>query len=87
MVWNSLIITSIPSLIALWQTPEESPIIKIAFTYGLVNVSRMMYHCLVHYTGAAPAEYYSVQKRPDYLTYQKTVNMFFPGPRRKEYTE
>ena len=29
MVWNSLIITSLPSLLALWQTPEENIIVKI----------------------------------------------------------
>ena len=29
MVWNSLIITSLPSLLALWQTPEETIIVKI----------------------------------------------------------
>jgi steroid 5-alpha reductase family enzyme len=39
-----------------------------------------MYYTLVHYTGARPAEYYSVQKRPEYRAYQETTNMFFPGP-------
>ena len=43
----------------------------------------MMYQCLVNYTGAKPAEYYTVQKRPDYANYQKMVNMFVPGPRKE----
>ena len=42
-----------------------------------------MYQCLVNYTGARPAEYYSMQKRPAYKKYQETVNMFFPGPRKE----
>ena len=40
MVWNSLIITSIPSLIAMWQSPEENMLIKIGMTWGLITVSR-----------------------------------------------
>ena len=50
---------------------------------GLVFVSYAMYQCLVNYTGAAPAEFYSAQKRPDYARYQKMVNMFVPGPRKE----
>ena len=83
MVWNSLVITSIPSLMALWQTPEESILIKVGMTWGLVSTSRMMYGCLVYYTGAVPAEFYTVQKRPGYAKYQKMVNMFWPGPRKE----
>ena len=83
MVWNSLILTSIPSLLALWQTPEETFFTKFGMTWGLVTVSWMMYQCLVNYTGAVPAEFYTVQKRPEYVKYQKMVNMFVPGPRRE----
>jgi len=82
MVWNSLVITSLPSLLALWQTEEETMITKLGLTVALFSVSRMMYNCLVHWTGARPAEFYSVQKRPDYKRYQAQVNMFFPGPRK-----
>jgi len=83
MVWNSLVIASIPSLIAMWESADESIFIKIGMSWGLISISRMMYKCLVHYTGAVPAEFYSVQKRPTYVQYQKTVNMFFPGPRKE----
>jgi len=83
MVWNSLVLTSLPSLMSLWQTQEEMLIIKLGFTCGLVAVSWCMYQCLVSYTGAIPAEYYSLKKRPDYAAYQKSVNMFIPGPYRK----
>jgi len=80
MVWNSLVLTSIPSLIALWHAPEEYIVVKLVMTAALVSVSYGMYNCLVYYTGAIPAEYYSSQKRPLYTHYQNSVNMFFPGP-------
>ena len=38
----------------------------------------MLYIRLVYLTGAIPAEYYSVRKRPEYKRYQETTNMFFP---------
>ena len=47
---------------------------------SLLYVSRIMYWVLTFYTGAVPAEYYSLQKRPEYAEYQKRTNMFFPGP-------
>ncbi|MFT6368617.1 MAG: steroid 5-alpha reductase family enzyme [Bacteroidia bacterium] len=39
-----------------------------------------MYVTLVYATGAVPAEYFSVKRRPAYADYQKTTNRFFPGP-------
>jgi len=83
MVWNCLILTSVPSLLALWETPKESLVTKLGTSIGLFSISLMMYQCLVHYTGAVPAEYYSVRKRPEYVEYQEKVNMFVPGPRRE----
>merc|ERR1712227_515069 len=78
MVWNSLVITSLPSLLSLYQSEAESVLIKVGFSCGLAAVSWCMYECLVNYTGAKPAEFYSLQKRPDYAQYQKRVNMFIP---------
>ena len=82
MVWTSLVITSIPSLLAMWNTEEENVLIKIILSIGLFLVSYSMYDCLVYYTGAIPAEFYSVKSRPKYADYQKSVNMFFPGPQK-----
>ena len=48
------------------------------FTLGLLQISRSMYICLTVWTGAVPAEYFSVKKRPAYKEYQATTNMFFP---------
>ncbi|MBT4519640.1 MAG: DUF1295 domain-containing protein [Halieaceae bacterium] len=80
MVWNGLIIASIPSWLVLGEA--ESPVIWLSLGAGILFVSRMLYSTLVYYTGAVPAEYYSVQKRPDYRSYQQTTNMFFPGSRK-----
>lgn len=81
MVWNGLIIASIPSWLALHKT--EPFIIWSLLGAGLLFASRMMYTTLVHYTGAVPAEYYSAKKRPEYKTYQQTTNRFFPGSSKK----
>ena len=83
MVWNALVIASIPSWLQLY--PNMSVIIFVLLGVGLLMTSRIMYVTLVTYTGAVPAEYYSVQKRPAYKNYQKTTNMFFPGPTKLNY--
>jgi steroid 5-alpha reductase family enzyme len=78
MVWNALVIASIPSWLNLY--PNMSVLIFALVGVGLLLTSRIMYVTLVTYTGAIPSEYYSVQKRPAYKDYQQTTNMFFPGP-------
>ena len=83
MVWNALVIVSIPSWLQLYS--NMSVIIFVLLGVGLLMTSRIMYVTLVTYTGAVPAEYYSAQKRPAYKDYQQTTNMFFPGPRKLNY--
>ena len=78
MVWNGLVIAAIPSWLALHD--HESIIIWGLLGAGLLMASKMMYSTLVYHTGAVPAEYYSVQKHPEYKAYQETTNIFFPGP-------
>lgn len=78
MVWNGLVIAAIPSWLALYQ--QESTIIWLLLGVGVLLASRVMYTTLVFYTGAVPAEFYSVQKRPQYKEYQRVTNIFFPGP-------
>lgn len=79
MVWNGLILMALPSLAHLFQS--EGLVVAILLSTGLCFVSRLLYVTLVYHTGAKPAEFYSVQKRPDYAAYQRTTNIFFPGPR------
>lgn len=83
MVWNGLIIASIPSWLALY--PQETLtvgtlLIWLLLGAALLFVAKVMYSTLVYYTGAVPAEFYSLQKRPEYKAYQQTTNIFFPGP-------
>ena len=80
MVWNGLIIASIPSYIGLYR--QESFIIFAFLGLSLIYTSRIMYLTLVYLTGAIPSEYYSVQKRPDYKAYQQSTNIFFPGSKK-----
>jgi steroid 5-alpha reductase family enzyme len=77
MVWNGLIIASIPSYIALFDS--EVFWLWIFIGIGLLYTSRIMYITLVYLTGAVPSEYYSSQKRPAYKAYQQSTNIFFPG--------
>ena len=77
MVWNGLVIAAIPSWLALYD--RESVVIWALLALGLFFTSRFMYTTLVYYTGAVPAEHYSVIKRPAYKYYQASTNMFFPG--------
>ena len=83
MVWNCLIISSLPSLFYFYSI-EESKIIWIGLLISLIYISKIMYNTLVYYTGAIPSEYYSRQRRPDYSEIQKKTNMFFPGVFRKK---
>ncbi|MBQ08494.1 MAG: hypothetical protein CMD96_01755 [Gammaproteobacteria bacterium] len=77
MVWNGLIIAAIPSWLAL-QGSELWLLLGLSLLYASIA----MYTALVYITGAVPSEYYSLKKRPDYKTYQKQTNRFFPGPRK-----
>jgi steroid 5-alpha reductase family enzyme len=80
MVWNALVIASIPSWLALYD--QESIASWSLLGLGLLFVSRVMYSTLVYATGAVPSEYFSAQKRPGYKDYQHHTNRFFPGPTR-----
>ena len=77
MVWNGLIIASVPSYIALFDS--EVFWLWILIGIALLYTSRIMYITLVYLTGAVPSEYYSIQKRPAYKAYQQSTNIFFPG--------
>ena len=77
MVWNGLIIASIPSYISLFDS--EGLWLWIMIGIALLYTSRIMYITLVYLTGAVPSEYYSAQKRPAYKAYQQSTKIFFPG--------
>jgi len=76
LVWTSVVIAAVPSWLALYSA--ESLTVWIGLGIGAVMASVMLYITLVYLTGAIPAEYYSVQKRPGYKLYQQQTNRFFP---------
>lgn len=79
--WHGAILVVVPSLVNVADT--FAPLAWVGFAAGLAGISAGMYYVVVHYTGAIPAEHFSVQHRPDYRTYQERVNRFFPGPPRR----
>ncbi|MFD9701653.1 DUF1295 domain-containing protein [Lentzea sp. NPDC059081] len=78
MQWNALVLVALPALPARFH--DTSLVVWVLLTAGLFFVSWTLYVTLTKHTGARPAEYYSLRKRPDYARYQATTNMFFPGP-------
>lgn len=81
LVWTGIVIAAIPSWWSLLHA--EALFTWIVLGAGGAAASLMMYITLVYLTGAVPAEYYSVRKRPDYQQYQQTTNRFFPWFPRK----
>ena len=80
MVWNAIIVTSIPSFLKFYTIDH---ILLWSFVFiALLYVSYIMYTTLVYYTGAVPSEFYTLQKRPNYKIYQQQTNRFFPGPQK-----
>ncbi|MGI5500805.1 DUF1295 domain-containing protein [Lentzea sp. CA-135723] len=78
MQWNALVLLALPSLLSLFS--DTALPVWVVLALGLFLASWTLYVTLTKHTGARPAEYYSVRKRPDYARYQATTNMFFPGP-------
>lgn len=74
MSWNAFILLGIPSLIEL---PEDEWIVA-GMCLTLYFVSRFFYDCLMYWTGAEPAEHFSIQKRAKYKDLQRTTRVFFP---------
>lgn len=76
LVWTGLVTAAMPSWLALNSTVVMP--VWVVLGIGAVGASAMLYLTLVYLTGAIPAEYYSVRKRPAYKAYQETTNRFFP---------
>ena len=75
MVWNALALTTLPSVL---RVATAAPVMGLLLGAALLYLSRAMYGVLTHYSGAKPAEYYTVRKRPGYAGYQRRTSMFFP---------
>merc|ERR1712087_233013 len=83
MVWLSLTLATLPALkrYLAKEGREDDTLTRNGVALGLLSVPLMMYTCLVHWTGAIPAEFYSLKNRSEYAQYIREVNCFFPGPR------
>ena len=81
MGWNALVLAALPSLFTLRH--QVSPLPWAVLFLGLLSASGIMYYTLVYFTGAVPAEYYSLRKRPEYAEYQRSTPMFFFGFKKK----
>merc|ERR1712048_1328099 len=74
MCWNCIFLSTLPSLhlehiFASGLNGIENDYslpVKILVLSMLLMGSRFFYDCLVYWTGAGPAEYFSALKRPDY---------------------
>lgn len=76
--WNSFCLMALPSAFQLSQDSTQHKVVRIAAFVILYLTSRFFYDCLVYWTGAAPAEFRSVQRRPAFKSYQLTTNVLFP---------
>lgn len=76
LVWTGLVVATLPSWLVLQST--ETFEVWIVLGVGAICASAMLYITLIYLTGAKPAEYYSVRKRPGYRAYQERKSMFLP---------
>merc|ERR1712136_127047 len=65
MVWVALALGSSPSF-GTFLANSESVAFNACALFGLCSGPLAMYVCLVHWTGATPAEFFSMENRPDY---------------------
>ena len=78
--WVGLTLAAIPSLLNTEVVPQQGSFVFRIYVVALVMIPRLLYDCLVHWTGAGPAEHFSAKKRATYKEYQEKVPCFFPVP-------
>jgi steroid 5-alpha reductase family enzyme len=61
-----------------WLEGGTGRVMTFLLSATLLLMVRFFYDCLIYWTGSAPAEQQSVQKRPRYKLYQKDTRVFFP---------
>lgn len=76
LVWCGLALAAMPSW---WGLQADLGVgLWAALGLALAGAPAVMVFTLVYATGAKPAEYYSVKKRPGYADYQRRTSIFFP---------
>lgn len=76
--WLGVALAAVPSLLGLATRGDTPPWVALSLAAGLVMIPRMMWDCLLFWTGAAPSEYFSFRKRKAYGDYQRTTRCFWP---------
>lgn len=72
--WVSLSIAAAPCLLRLPMTTTA----RLGLACALYAAPRLMYASLMYWTGAEPAEAFSVVRRPQYADYQARTRVFWP---------
>lgn len=74
--WFGFSVSAIPSVLEICQ---DNQLVCLAMLAVLFYTCRLFYDCLIHWTGAGPAEHFSALKRGNvYAQYQRTVRCFWP---------
>jgi len=58
--------------------PQRDAVVKGGLALVLCAIPLSLYYCLSEWTGAQPAEYFSVQKREGYRKYMETTSCIVP---------
>ena len=82
-VWTSRACFALGCVHRRFTSGEAGLLLTLANIHMLISLVYSLYDCLVLWTGAVPAEYWSVQRRPAYAGYQKRVSIFFPWFRKE----
>ncbi|GMH52066.1 hypothetical protein TrST_g4217 [Triparma strigata] len=81
VAWNGLAIAAVHPMLRFggeWGYGISGDVGKVGLSYMLLFISLSLYYCLSEWTGAVPAEYFSVQKRKGYDVYMQTTSMIIP---------
>ena len=72
--WISIVATSLPRIAQLRMSLGLSILLALC----LLKIIKEMWWCLTSWTGATPAEYYSLQRRKGYKAYMESTPMLVP---------
>lgn len=79
LCWIGFVVAAIPTLLNTSNKGlQQEFYVQLGFGVIFYGVIRFFYDCLVYWTGAEPAEHFSVLKRPAFRDYQSNVRVFFP---------
>ena len=60
------------------RPPRRAAPTRLGYALALYLTPRTFYYCLVHWTGAEPAEHFSVLRRERYRDYQRSTRVLWP---------